>query len=100
LKDSTITRLRVEARFLRPDVAIVRWTWKIAGDKNPDGSSRNPRYGLMTMIAEKRNGKWRAAASQNDNSARRGARIQWLGIANADPRSSWSSAVESEIVWR
>jgi hypothetical protein len=49
-------------------VAIVHWTWKIAGDKNPDGSLRNPRYGLMTMITEKRGGAWLVAASQNDNS--------------------------------
>lgn len=67
-KDSTITLLQVEARFLRPGVAIVHWTWKSAGDKNPDGSLRNPRYGLMTMIVEKRGGAWLVAASQNDNS--------------------------------
>jgi uncharacterized protein (TIGR02246 family) len=67
-KDSTITLLQVEARFLRPDVAIVHWTWKIAGDKNPNGSPRNPRYGLMTMVAEKHGGSWLVGASQNDNS--------------------------------
>lgn len=67
-KDSTITVRQVEARFLRPDVAIVRWTWKIAGDRNPDGSPRTPRYGMMTMIAQKRGGSWLVAASQNDNS--------------------------------
>jgi hypothetical protein len=38
------------------------------GDKNPDGSARQPRYGMMTMVAEKRAGTWLVAASQNDNS--------------------------------
>jgi uncharacterized protein (TIGR02246 family) len=67
-KDSTISLLQVEARLLQPDVAIVHWTWKIAGDKNPDGSPRTPRYGMMTMVAQKRSGAWLVAASQNDNS--------------------------------
>lgn len=65
---STITPLQIAVRFLRPDVAVVHWSWKIAGDKNPDGMARRPRYGLMTMVAEKRNGAWLVVVSQNDNS--------------------------------
>ncbi len=42
-EDSTIALLPVDVRFLRPDVAIVHWIWKITGDKNPDSSPRNPR---------------------------------------------------------
>jgi len=65
---STITVLQTEARFLCADVAVVHWSWKIEGDKNPDGTARNPRFGMMTMVAEKRNGSWLVAAAQNDNS--------------------------------
>jgi uncharacterized protein (TIGR02246 family) len=83
-KDSTITLLQVEARFLRPDVAIVHWTWKIAGDKNPDGSLRNPRYGLMTMIAERRGSAWLVAGSQNGNSLP-GSAPEFSGLSSPMP---------------
>jgi uncharacterized protein (TIGR02246 family) len=60
--------LQVAARFLRPDIAIVRWSWTATGDKNPDGTARKQRYGMMTMVAEKRSGTWLVVASQNDDS--------------------------------
>ncbi len=60
--------LQVAVRFLRPDTAVVHWSWTVAGDRNPDGSARKRRYGLMTMVAQKRAGTWLVVASQNDNS--------------------------------
>jgi uncharacterized protein (TIGR02246 family) len=60
--------LQVAVRFLQPDIAIVHWSWTIAGDKNPDGTARKRRYGMMTMVAEKRSSGWLVVASQNDNS--------------------------------
>ncbi len=66
-RDSTIAVERAAVRFLRPDLALVHWSWRIAGDRNPDGTSRQPRYGMMTMVAEKRNSSWVVVASQNDN---------------------------------
>jgi uncharacterized protein (TIGR02246 family) len=66
-KDSTNTLLDTIVRFLRPGLAIVRWSWTIQGDKNPDGSARPQRSGLMTMLAEKRNGVWLVTAAQNTN---------------------------------
>lgn len=59
---------QVEVRFLTPDVAVVHCGWAAAGDKNPDGTSRQPRCGLMTMVVEKRADRWLIAAAQNDNS--------------------------------
>jgi len=59
--------LQVAVRFLRPDIAVVHWSWTASGDKNPDGTARKQRYGMMTMVAEKRNGSWLVVASQNDN---------------------------------
>jgi|HubBroStandDraft_5_1064220.scaffolds.fasta_scaffold354904_2 uncharacterized protein (TIGR02246 family) len=64
----TLVPLQVAVRFLRPDVAIVHWSWTGSGDRNPDGTARKPRYGMMTMVAEKRTGKWLIVAVQNDNS--------------------------------
>lgn len=66
---STNTPLQISVRFLRRDFATVRWSWAIEGDKNPDGSMRPKRFGLMTMLAEKRKGRWLVAAAQNTNAA-------------------------------
>src|SRR5580692_7546539 len=53
-KDSVFTLLETTVRFLRPDMAVVHWSWKMGGDKNFDGTSRPPRFGLMTFVVEKR----------------------------------------------
>lgn len=66
-KDSSMTVLQTTMRFLHPDMAVVHWSWKIEGDKNPDGTPRQPRYGIMTMVAEKRNGNWLVVVAQNTN---------------------------------
>src|SRR5215470_5158384 len=66
-KDSTITPLEITARFLRPDMAVVHWSWKIEGDKNFDGTPRAPRVGMMTMVAGKRGGAWQVVVAQNTN---------------------------------
>jgi uncharacterized protein (TIGR02246 family) len=64
---STARPLQTAVRFLRPDIAILHWGWGIAADRNVDGTPRQPRYGMMTMVVEKRNGNWLVVASQNDN---------------------------------
>lgn len=67
-KDSTITVLKTTTRFIRPDMAVVHWSWKIEGDKkNPDGTPRQPRYGMMTLVAEKKIGNWLVIVDQNTN---------------------------------
>jgi uncharacterized protein (TIGR02246 family) len=66
-KDSTITVLKITSRFLRPDMAVVHWSWKIEGDKNPDGTLRQPRYGMMTLVAQRRDGNWLVVVGQNTN---------------------------------
>jgi len=66
-KDSVITPLETTTRFLRPDMAVVHWSWKMEGDKNPDGTARPPRYGLMTLVAEKQSGNWVVVVGQNTN---------------------------------
>jgi uncharacterized protein (TIGR02246 family) len=66
-KDSIFTPLETTVRFLRPDMAVVHWSWKMRGDKNFDGTPRPPRFGLMTMVAEKRGGAWEVVVAQNTN---------------------------------
>jgi uncharacterized protein (TIGR02246 family) len=66
-QDSIITPLETTARFLRPDMAVVHWSWKMEGDKNFDGTPRPPRFGMMTMVAEKRSGVWLVDVVQNTN---------------------------------
>ncbi len=66
-KDSTLMPLEMAVRFLRPDLAVVHWSWTIQGDKNPDGTARPQRYGMMVMVAEKRNGTWLVVVAQNTN---------------------------------
>lgn len=66
-QQASITPLQTAVRFLNPHTAVVHWSWRIEGDKNADGSARQPRFGLMTMIAEKRAGAWLVVAAQNTN---------------------------------
>lgn len=66
-RGSTIDPLEVRVRRIRRDLAFVRWSWRIVGDRNFDGSPRPPRVGLMSMLAERQNGRWVVIASQNTN---------------------------------
>jgi uncharacterized protein (TIGR02246 family) len=66
-KDSTITPLEITARLLRPDMAVVHWSWKIEGDKNFHGTPRPPRFGMMTMVSQKRGNSWQIVVAQNTN---------------------------------
>jgi uncharacterized protein (TIGR02246 family) len=66
-KNSTNTPVQTTVRFLNPDLAVVHWSWRIEGDRNFDGSPRQPRFGLMTMVAAKRNDKWLVVVAQNTN---------------------------------
>ena len=67
-KEASITPLQTTVRFLRPDMAVVHWSWKIEGDRNMDGTMRQqPRYGMMIMVAEKRKGTWLVVVAQNTN---------------------------------
>jgi uncharacterized protein (TIGR02246 family) len=66
-KDSRLTPLATSVRFLRPDLAVLHWSWSVQGDRNLDGTPRKPRFGLFTMIVEKKGGRWLIAVAQNTN---------------------------------
>jgi uncharacterized protein (TIGR02246 family) len=66
-RESTLTPLETAVRFLRPDLAVLHWSWRIQGDRNEDLTPRKPRFGLFTMIVEKRRGEWLVVVAQNTN---------------------------------
>lgn len=67
-KDSTNTVLQTTVRFLHHDMAVVHWSWKVEHDRSMDGTMRSePRFGMMTMVTEKRNGTWLVVVAQNTN---------------------------------
>ena len=82
--DMKLELLQVAVRFLRPDVAIVHWSWTGTGDRNPDGTARQRRYGMMTLVAAKRAGRWLIVAAQNDNSFP-GSAPEFEGITSPMP---------------
>jgi len=81
-KESTLTPLETDVRFLRPDQAVLHWNWSIVGDRNLDMTLRQPRLGLFTMIVEKRHGEWLVVVSQNTN---------WTPPPSPDPEMEGSS---------
>src|SRR6516225_6100284 len=66
-RDATNTPLEIRVRFLRPDEAVVHWSWVIEGEKAADGSPQPKRFGIMTMVARKADGDWRVIVAQNTN---------------------------------
>jgi uncharacterized protein (TIGR02246 family) len=59
---STQAEIKPESlRLVRPDIALMHVSWTITGDPR----SPQPRFYLMTMVVNKRNGRWYIIASQN-----------------------------------
>jgi uncharacterized protein (TIGR02246 family) len=68
LGTSTITPLAEDVRFLGVDLAFVRWSWRIDGEKDSNGDATPVRYGLMTLVVRRQHSKWQVIAGQNTNS--------------------------------
>lgn len=66
-REARMTALEKKVDFIRPDLAFVRWSWRMEGDKNFDGTPRPPRVGIITMVAEKQGDDWKIIAGQNTN---------------------------------
>ncbi|MGH9717392.1 MAG: SgcJ/EcaC family oxidoreductase [Candidatus Acidiferrales bacterium] len=67
VKNSTWHTERVQARFLSQSIAVVHVYFSTTGERNPDGSLRPPRRGILTRVEEKRGGRWLIIASQATN---------------------------------
>jgi uncharacterized protein (TIGR02246 family) len=66
-KESVWETTDVQVQFLKPDIALVHVRWGMSGDKDPDGTPRQPRRGIFTRVFIKEGGRWLIKASQNTN---------------------------------
>jgi len=66
-KDSVRTVTGTNIKFITPDIAVAHVRWGMRGDKDPDGTLRQPRHGVMMQVLMKRDGKWMVVAAQNTN---------------------------------
>ena len=64
-KESVRTVTDTEIKFLSPGIAVAHVKWGMTGDKNEDGTPRQPRRGVMMQVLEKRDGQWTVVAAQN-----------------------------------
>jgi len=66
-KESVRTVTGTDIKFITPDIAVAHVRWGMKGDKDPDGTPRQPRHGVMMQVLMKRDGKWMVVAAQNTN---------------------------------
>jgi uncharacterized protein (TIGR02246 family) len=66
-KESVLTIKNVEVAALKPDVALVYVSWEMRGDRNDDGTPREPREGLFSWVTVKEGDVWKIRASTNVN---------------------------------
>jgi uncharacterized protein (TIGR02246 family) len=66
-KDSVRTVTGTDIKFITADIAVAHVRWGMRGDKDPDGTLRQPRHGVMMQVLMKRDGKWMVVAAQNTN---------------------------------
>lgn len=66
-KDSVFTVNGVSVAVLNPQIAIAHVTWGMRGDRNNDGTPRQPREGLFTWVTVKDGTAWKIRASHNSN---------------------------------
>ena len=83
---STITPLATSTNFIRRDMAVIRWSWRIDGEQAADGKPQPTRYGLMTMIAEKYGKHWLVTNAQNTNAGPARSEADGLEIPIMVPR--------------
>ena len=66
-KDSVRTVTGTDIKFLTPDIAVAHVRWGMKGDKDADGTPRQPRNGVMMQVLVRRGGAWTIVAVQNTN---------------------------------
>lgn len=66
-RDSRLTIVDTEVRFVAGDVAIAHVRWTMEGAKTPPPIPE-PRQGIQMQVLQKRGSVWRIAAFQNTNS--------------------------------
>lgn len=66
-KASSIAPTSVSTRMVRPDVAVVHFTWQLDGQVDAQGNPVDRRHGIVTFVAVKAEDGWRITALQNTN---------------------------------
>ena len=64
-KESVWTTRNVHVQSLQPDLALVHVEWAIRGDRNPDGTMRQPRQGIFTWVMQRHREIWYIRAVHN-----------------------------------
>jgi uncharacterized protein (TIGR02246 family) len=64
-KQSSLKVLDTAVSFLRPDLAVLHWTWSITGDGMENPTTHESRKGIFTMIVERRGADWLVTVAQN-----------------------------------
>ena len=67
MRNSTWSNLGLTVRALSDEVAVVHLEWRIEGDRDPDGGSREPRQGLFTWVLAMQGDMALIAAAHNTN---------------------------------
>lgn len=65
--NATIKLLATHTQRLSPDVLLAHVEWHTEGDRDPDGTARQPRNTIMTWVLMQSGGRWRIRASHNVN---------------------------------
>ncbi|AUX38968.1 uncharacterized protein SOCE26_003490 [Sorangium cellulosum] len=64
-RQSRLESVRVETRFVAPDVAVVRWAWVLTGALTPDGKPAPDMQGILVHVARREGDKLRIVTTQN-----------------------------------
>ncbi|AUX23200.1 uncharacterized protein SOCEGT47_037230 [Sorangium cellulosum] len=64
-RQSRLSSVRVETRFVTPDVAVVRWAWELTGVVNPEGQPVPDMQGILVHVARREGDRLRIVTTQN-----------------------------------
>jgi len=64
-KSSELSLQDISVRFLKSDVAVLRWTTKLSGQLDRSSHVLPPRYTLLTFVMVKAGYKWFIDVAQN-----------------------------------
>ncbi|XYH98511.1 YybH family protein [Sorangium sp. So ce1128] len=64
-RQSRLTSVRVETRFVTPEIAVVRWAWELTGVLTPDGQPVPDMQGILVHVARREGNRLQIVTTQN-----------------------------------
>ncbi|MGK4004563.1 SgcJ/EcaC family oxidoreductase [Sorangium sp. So ce1036] len=64
-RQSRLSSVRVETRFVAPDIAVVRWAWELTGVLSPEGQPVPDMQGILVHVARREGDRLRIVSTQN-----------------------------------